>query len=54
LAGLGVGAVRDAKVGGKWRGDGVRHTPNAATLSIYDELARRRGELYERTRGLST
>jgi xylulokinase len=54
LAGLGVGVLKDPAVGRAWRGDRVRHTPDGTTRALYDELAGRRGELYERTRGFLT
>ncbi len=54
LAGLGVGAWSDPAVGRAWGGDGIRHAPDDQKRALYDDLAARRSELYERTRGLST
>jgi xylulokinase len=54
LAGLGVGAVADPAIGRSWGGPGIRHVPDATTRAVYDDLAVRRSELYERTRGMSS
>ena len=50
LAGIGAGVLAEANASRAWRGESLRHEPNAAAHARYDEMFRERGALYERMR----
>src|SRR5262249_24185376 len=51
LAGLGAGLVASPTEARAWRGEVVRHEPDAKTHARYEELFARRLALYEGIRG---